>query len=317
MGVKTVAALALDGVITYDLACAVQMFRRGANRTGEPNGFDFKTFAQQPGSVSTPDGFTLAVEHGTEVLDAADIVVVPGRVPHDHQVPDQILAALVGAHQRGAIILSICVGAFVLAQAGLLDRRPATTHWEYCNDMRRDHPLVHLRPDALYIDDGDILTSAGLSAGMDLCLHVVRREVGAAAAAELARWNVMAPHREGGQAQFIPATTAMHPRTGLGPTLNWAAANLSDVTGVRTLAEYAHMSLRTFNRHFVGQVGVTPKRWLDTQRATRARELLESTELTLESIAAQCGFGTAAAMRTHLRRTTAVTPSAYRRTFRR
>ncbi len=188
MGTKTVAALALDGVITYDLACAVQMFRRGPGRTGQPDGFDLVTCGHRPGSVWTPDGFHLNVEHGVDTLEAADIVVVPARAPHDHPPPDDVLNALRGAHQRGAVVLSICLGAFVLAAAGLLDGRPATTHWEYCDDMRRLYPRVELRPDALYVDDGDILTSAGLSAGMDLCLHVVRRELGAAAASDLARW---------------------------------------------------------------------------------------------------------------------------------
>ncbi|MGC7267899.1 helix-turn-helix domain-containing protein [Mycobacteroides abscessus subsp. abscessus] len=317
MGTKTVAALALDGVITYDLACAVQMFRRGPGRTGQPDGFDLVTCGHRPGSVWTPDGFHLNVEHGVDTLEAADIVVVPARAPHDHPPPDDVLNALRGAHQRGAVVLSICLGAFVLAAAGLLDGRPATTHWEYCDDMRRLYPRVELRPDALYVDDGDILTSAGLSAGMDLCLHVVRRELGAAAASDLARWNVMAPHRDGGQAQFIPPVRTALGAGGLGPTLSWAAERLAEIDDVSALARHAHLSLRTFNRRFAEEVGTTPKRWLDVQRATRARELLENTDMTVESIAAQCGFGSVAAMRTHLRRVTAATPSAYRRAFRR
>lgn len=317
MGTKTVAALALDGVITYDLACAVQMFRRGPGRTGQPDGFDLVTCGHRPGSVWTPDGFHLEVEHGVDTLEAADIVVVPARAPHDHPPPDDVLNALRGAHQRGAVVLSICLGAFVLAAAGLLDGRPATTHWEYCDDMRRLYPRVELRPDALYVDDGDILTSAGLSAGMDLCLHVVRRELGAAAASDLARWNVMAPYRDGGQAQFIPPVRTALGAGGLGPTLSWAAERLTEIDDVSALARHAHLSLRTFNRRFAEEVGTTPKRWLDVQRATRARELLENTDMTVESIAAQCGFGSVAAMRTHLRRVTATTPSAYRRAFRR
>jgi transcriptional regulator GlxA family with amidase domain len=293
MGTKTVAALALDGVITYDLACAVQMFRRGPGRAGQPDGFDLVTCGHRAGSVWTPDGFNLEVEHGIDALETADIVVVPARAPHDHQPPDDVLSALVTAHERGAVIFSICLGAFVLAAAGLLDGRPATTHWEYC------------------------LTSAGLSAGMDLCLHVLRRELGAAAASEMARWNVMAPHRDGGQAQFIPPPRNSHDSAGLGPTLSWASEYLAEIDDVSALARHAHLSLRTFNRRFGEEVGTTPKRWLDLQRATRARELLENTDLTMESIAAQCGFGSVTAMRTHLRRVTATTPSAYRRAFRR
>ncbi|CRZ16752.1 GlxA family transcriptional regulator [Mycolicibacterium neworleansense] len=317
MGTKTVAALALDGVITYDLTCAVQMFRRGPDRTGAPRGFELVTCGVTPGPVETPDGFTLMVSHGLEALASADLVIVPGCVPRTGAPSDEVLAALVDAHQCGAVIASICVGAFVLAAAGLLDGRRATTHWEYCDDMRRLFPLVDLQPDALYIDDGDILTSAGLSAGMDLCLHLVRREMGAAAAADLARWNVMAPHRDGGQAQFIPPVRRPAGLEGLGPVLTWATQNLAEVGDVSTLAKASHLSLRTFNRRFGEQVGTTPKRWLDTQRVTRARELLEDTDLTMEAIAAQCGFGSVTAMRTQLRTTTATTPSAYRRAFRR
>lgn len=317
MGTKTVAALALDGLVTYDLACAVQMFRRGPGRAGAPDGFDLVTCGHRAGSVWTPDGFTLEVEHGIDALESADIVVVPARAPHDYPPPDDVLNALVAAHQRGAVVFSICLGAFVLAAAGLLDGRPATTHWEYCGDMRRLYPLVDVRPDVLYVDDGDILTSAGLSAGMDLCLHVVRRELGAAAASDMARWNVMAPHRDGGQAQFIPPAKTFHDSVGLGPALSWAAGHLAEIDDVSALARRAHLSLRTFNRRFAEEVGTTPKRWLDLQRANRARELLENTEMTMESIAAQCGFGSVTAMRTHLRRVTATTPSAYRRAFRR
>ncbi|EFV13430.1 GlxA family transcriptional regulator [Segniliparus rugosus] len=317
MGLKTVAALALDGVITYDLACAVQMFRRGPGRGGESGGFELVTCGEKPGTVWTPDGFTIEVERGLDALRSADVVVVPGRAPHDFPPSDEVLAALRDTHQRGAVVVSICIGAFVLAAAGLLDRRPATTHWEYCDDMRRLYPLVDLRPEALYVDDGDVLTSAGLCAGMDLCLHVVRREMGAAAASDLARWNVMAPHRDGGQAQFIPPADFGRGAGGLGPTLSWAAEHLAEVADVAALARRAHMSLRTFNRRFGEEVGATPKRWLDAQRVARARALLENTDLAVESIAEHCGFGSVTAMRAHLRKATATTPSAYRRAFRR
>lgn len=317
MGSVTVAALALDGVITYDLACAVQMFRRGPGRSGMPDGFSLTTCGERVGPVWSPDGFTLSVESDIDALRSADIVVIPGRAPHDAPPSDEVLSALVEAHQRGAIMVSICIGAFVLAAAGLLDRRPATTHWEFCDDMHRLYPEVDLRPDALYVDDGDVLTSAGLSAGMDLCLHVVRRELGATAASALARWNVMAPHRDGGQAQFIPPPSPAAIDSGLAAVLSWATKNLAAASDVETLARQAHLSLRTFNRRFTEEVGTTPKRWLDLQRATRARELLEATDMTVESIAAQCGFGSVTAMRTHLRRVTSTTPSAYRRAFRR
>ncbi|MFR9750452.1 GlxA family transcriptional regulator [Nocardia sp. 004] len=313
---KQVVALALDGVMVFDLTCAVQAFRHGPDKTGTPRGFEMRTCGIRPGPVWTPNGFELRVEHGLELLDEADIVVVPGTGIPAQPVPPEALAALRAAAERGATILSICVGAFVLAEAGLLDGRPVTTHWAYCDEFAARYPTVRLDPAALYIDDGDVLTSAGLSAGLDLCLHLVRRELGARAAAELARWNVTAPHREGGQAQYIPSVPGERDTDGgLAATLAWAVTEPSAAVDVSAMAAHALMSERTFIRRFKAEVGTTPRRWLDAQRTTRARELLETTQLPVEVVAEQAGFGSVTALRAHLRATTGATPAAYRRSL--
>lgn len=314
---KQVVALALDGVMTYDLAIAVQAFRHGPGKTGAARGFELTTCGVRAGAVWTPNGFELRVEHGLEALDGADVVLVPGIALPTLPPSDEVLDALCAAAARGATMVSLCVGAFVLARAGLLDGRPATTHWAYCDEFAELFPAVKLDPTALYIDDGDVLTSAGLSAAMDLCLHLVRRELGAGPAAELARWNVTAPHREGGQAQYTPDAMG---RTdfpgGLAATLAWAAAEPAAVSDVAALAAHALMSERTFIRRFKAEVGTTPRRWLEAQRTSHARELLETTDLSVETVAAQSGFGSVTALRAHLRAATGATPAGYRRSRR-
>jgi transcriptional regulator GlxA family with amidase domain len=213
--------------------------------------------------------------------------------------------------------MSICTGAFVLAAAGLLDGRRATTHWGYCDRLAAEYPAIRVDPDVLYIDDGDVLTSAGISAGMDLCLHVVRGDLGADAAMTIARWNVVAPHRDGGQAQFIamPVPDARN-GGGLAGTRAWALEHLAEALTVRDLARHAHMSARSFARHFVAETGSTPKQWLLSHRVQHARRLLETTELSIEEVAARSGFGSAAALRIHFERVTATRPTAYRSAFR-
>ncbi|MEV0294483.1 helix-turn-helix domain-containing protein [Nocardia sp. NPDC050710] len=316
--VKQVAALALDGVMTFDLACAVQAFRHGPDKTGVPTGFEMRTCGVRPGPVWTPNGFELRVEHGLEALETADIVVVPGIGLPTLPTAPEVLEALRAAAARGTTMVSLCVGAFVLAQAGLLDGRPATTHWAYCDEFAAMYPEVKLDPSALYIDDGSVLTSAGLSAAFDLCLHVVRRELSAGAAAELARWNVTSPHREGGQAQYIPDAFGHNDFPGaLAATMAWAAANPAAVRDVSSLAGHALMSERTLIRRFKAEVGTTPRRWLEAQRTARARQLLEDTDLPVDVVAIQAGFGSVTALRAHLRAATGTTPAGYRRSLRR
>nr|WP_232839470.1 MULTISPECIES: helix-turn-helix domain-containing protein [Nocardia] len=315
---KRVVAMALDGVMTYDLACVVQAFRHGPGRTGEPMGFDMVTCGIRPGPVWTPNGFDLRVEHGLEALESADIIVVPGIGLPTLPTPPEVLDALRAASGREATVMSVCVGAFVLAGAGLLDGRPATTHWAYCDEFAALFPAVKLDPGALYIDDGDVLTSAGLSAAFDLCLHVVRRELGVGAAADLARWNVTSPHREGGQAQYIPDALGDNNFPGaLAAALARAAADPAAVSDVSALAGMALMSERTLIRRFKAEMGTTPRRWLEAQRTARARELLETTELPVEVVAARAGFGSVTALRSHLRAATGTTPAGYRRSLRR
>lgn len=312
-----VVALALDGVMTFDLSCAVQAFRHGPDRTGRPAGFKMSTCGVRPGLVPTPNGYDIHVKHGLDALESADIVVVPGIGEPTAPVSEDVLDALDRAATRGAVMASICVGAFVLAQAGLLDGRPAATHWGYCDDFARLFPAVDLRREALYVDDGNVLSSAGLSAGLDLCLHIVRRELGAQAASDIARWNVTSPHREGGQAQYIPPV-ALPPTeaNALANTMSWAAAHPAEAPDVSALAAHALMSERTFVRRFTAMVGTTPRRWLDARRTDRARQLLESSDMPVDTVATQAGFGSVTAMRVHLRSATGTTPAAYRRALR-
>ncbi|WP_338769635.1 helix-turn-helix domain-containing protein [Nocardia vulneris] len=315
---KQVVALALDGVMTYDLACAVQVFRHGPSKFGEAAGFEMTTCGLRSGPVWTPNGFDLRVERGLEALEQADIVVVPGIALPTLPPPDDALSALRAAAARGALMVSICVGAFVLARAGLLDDRPATTHWAYCDEFADLFPAVKLDPAALYVDDGDVLTSAGLSAGFDLCLHIARRELGASPAAELARWNVTPPHRSGGQAQYIPDPLAGGSfQGGLAATLAWVTRDPAVAPDVSAMAAHALMSERTFIRRFKQEVGTTPRRWLDAQHTVRARELLETTDLPVEVVAERSGFGSVTALRAHLRAATGATPADYRRSLRR
>lgn len=310
-----VAALALEGVVSFDLACAAQVFNRAPDPSGRPGHFTLRTCGLRPGTVATPDGYALRVDHGLEAIAEAELVIVPGRQPYDAPIPDPARRALRAAQSRGATIASICVGAFVLADAGLLDDRPATTHWAYCADLAEAYPRIEVRPDDLFVDDGSVLTSAGLAAGLDLCLHLARREAGTAAASRLARWNVAAPHRDGGQVQFIPTVSPSVADGEIGPTVAWAQSHLRERPSVAQLADHACMSERTFSRRFSAELGVPPKRWLLEQRTGLARELLEQTEMPVEAIAAQAGFPSSAALRVQFRRHLGTTPTAYRRTF--
>ena len=310
-----VVALALEGVVAFDIGCLVQAFRRGPVPDGTPAGFTMETCGARAGRVRTPDGFDLVVAHGLDALERADLIVIPGRYPPDGATPTKVLEALVAAHERGATLMSICVGAFVLGRAGLLDNRPVTTHWAFADDLARRFPRAPLQPGKLYVDDGDLLTSAGFAAGLDLCIHVVRRHCGAAAARDLACWNVLPPHRQGGQAHFIPAPRTNLDDGDLGPTLDWALQHLAEPLTVEQLATHAHMSTRTLRRRFEQRLGASPKRWLLDQRVTNARSLLETTSAGIEQIADDAGFATAAAMRKHLHRQVATTPTAYRQRF--
>ncbi len=312
-----VVLLLVEGSVLFDVGTAVSVFgppRPGSSRPVLP--YALEVAAREPGPVTTSSGVVLHADVGLEALESADLVVVGGSVP-DLVAPQRAaLDAVAAAHARGARVMSICTGAFVLAHAGLLDGRRATTHWSFCERLATAFPAVEVDPGVLYVDDGDVLTSAGLAAGMDLCLHVVREDAGAGAAAAVARWHVVAPHRDGGQAQFIAAPLGAGGGDGLGPTRAWALEHLDEPLAVADLARHALMSPRTFARRFVEETGTTPKRWLLAQRVVRARELLEGTDHPVEEVARRAGFGSAAALRVHFGRATTTRPTAYRRTFR-
>jgi transcriptional regulator GlxA family with amidase domain len=305
-----VAVLALADVVAFDLSTPAQVFGN------EPGRYAFTACGVRAGSVPSTTGFAIDVPRGLDAVAEADTVLVPGLRPPQWPPPAAALDALRAAHARGARVASICTGAFVLAQAGLLDGRRATTHWAHAERLARRYPAVTVDPGVLYVDEGDVLTSAGVAAGIDLCLHLVRRDHGAEVANAVARRIVVAPHRDGGQAQFVEAPLPPASDRGLQATRAWAAQRLRDPLTVAALARHAACSERTFARRFRAETGTTPLQWLLGQRVLHARRLLEATDLPVEHVADEAGFGTAASLRSHFRRATATTPLAYRRTFR-
>lgn len=307
--VHRVAVLALDGVTPLDFAIPLQIF---GPRPETPYRVSLCGPADR---VSSRTGFALLVDGGLEEVRAADTVVVPGAEAHLRQAPDAVLEALAEARDRGRRVVSICTGAFTLAAAGVLDGLRATTHWQYIADLEREFPAVRIERDVLYVDEGDVLTSAGVCCGIDLCLHIVRRDVGAVTANRLARSLVAAPHRDGGQAQYVPAPVPVTGDTSLAGTRAWALQRLDQSLSVRELARHAGMSERNFMRRFAEETGTTPLQWLVNARLGLARELLETTGHSVDRVAGDCGLGTAANLRLHFRRALNTTPTAYRRAF--
>lgn len=301
-----VVLLALPSVVLFDLATPCQLLAHD---------YEVVTCAPMPGQIPTTTGPPLLVERGLDALAQADTVLVPGFDPVAWPPPPAVLDALRAAHAGGARIASICTGAFALAEAGLLDGRRATTHWRYAQQLAERYHAIDVDPNVLYVDDGDVLTSAGVAAGIDLCLHLLRRDHGAEAANAAARQTVVAPHRSGGQAQFIEQPVAASDHGGLERTRAWALAHLDEPMTVAALARHAHCSERTFARRFRAETGTTPLRWLHAQRIDHARRLLERSDLPVELVAQRCGFGSGARLREHFRRATATTPTAYRRSF--
>jgi AraC family transcriptional regulator, transcriptional activator FtrA len=306
-------ALALEGTSPLDLGVVAEVF--GIER-GLGAGYDFSICGQRRGRLGTRGGLRLSVDRGLDELTAADTVLVLPVERFMHEPPDDsVLAALVAASARGSRIVSLCLGAFILAAAGLLDGRRATTHWWCCQALADAYPQIEVVPDALYIDEGDILTSGGVAAGIDLCLHLVRKDHGAEIANQLGRALVVGPHRAGGQAQFIeqPVPNSDDPR--LGAVLSWAIEHLPKNPTIDQLAGEAAMSRRTFYREFRAATGTTPHRWLVAQRVLLARRFLETTRLTIEEIAQQSGFADTSLLRKHFTSQTGVSPTAYRQTF--
>jgi AraC family transcriptional regulator, transcriptional activator FtrA len=276
--------------------------------------YRFSVVGVGPGPVRIGPGFLFPAGDDADALAHADTVIVPACANVHDDPPGPLVDAVRAAHERGARLVSICSGAFILAAAGVLDGRRATTHWMHAAELARRYPAVTVDPSVLYVDEGDVITSAGSAAAIDACLHVVRVDHGAAVAADVARRLVTPPHRQGGQAQFTrgPARTD---EDWLGPLIDWANGRLDAPLTVADLAGQAGLSVRALERRFARSVGTSPLHWLLRQRVRRAQELLETTTKPIEAVASACGFGTAMNMRAHFRKHTGVSPAAYRRTF--
>ena len=308
------AILALDTVVPFDLGIPYQIFRGGRSDRGDAL-YDVRVCAPSVGALRAAGGLRLDVRHGLRTLAWAETVIVPGIDDLDRPVPPAVCAALRAAHARGARIVSICTGAFVLAAAGLLEGRRAATHWQNADALATRYPAVRVDARVLYVDEGELLTSAGLAAGIDLCLHIVRQDHGAEVANAVARQLVVAPHRSGGQAQFVDAPVRADDG-GLERTRSWALLRLAEPLTIARLAEHARMSRRTFTRRFRSETGVSPLQWLLHQRVLLARRLLETTDQPVARVAERAGFGSALSLRLHFRRAVATSPLAYRRAFR-
>ncbi|MGV9381422.1 GlxA family transcriptional regulator [Nonomuraea sp. NPDC003707] len=313
-----VAVLAVDGVIPFELSVPSRIFRAAQGPGGEPL-YDVVTCTVDGRPVATAADYSIAVEHDASVLASADTVVVPAAewfagLTDADSLPAGLAAALARI-RPGTRIISICIGTYVLAAAGLLDGRPATTHWRDAERFAAAFPKVRMDADVLFVDDGDVLTSAGAAAGVDLCLHLVRRDHGSRVANQVARACVVPPWRDGGQAQYVEHPVPEPSSVGTAPTRAWAITRLGTPLRLDDLADHAGMSRRTFTRHFRQEVGLSPGQWLTQQRIALARQLLESTDLPVDRVADRAGFGTAASFRQHLQAAVGVSPHAYRRTF--
>ncbi|MBU2669060.1 helix-turn-helix domain-containing protein [Actinoplanes bogorensis] len=309
-----IVVLALDNVVAFDLSTPLEVFDRVRLDDGS-RPYDVRVCAPTP-RVRTRT-FTIEADHGLDALETADTVVIPGCHELPHGVPETVLTALRTAAARGTRIASICAGAFILAATGLLDGRRATTHWLGAAEFARLFPLVGLDPGVLYVDEGQFLTSAGAAAGLDLCLHLVRRDHGSAIAAQAARLSVMPLEREGGQAQFIVPPQPPAPRgSEMEPLLRWLDTNADRDLTLDEIATRAGMSTRTLNRRFRDQTGTTPLQWLHLSRIRRAQHLLETTTHPVDRIGSQVGFGSPTAFRDRFKRVVGTSPHSYRRSFR-
>lgn len=313
-----VVVLALPPVVGYDLTIPPQIFGTATDEHGRAL-YDVRVCGLDHSPIPAVPGYSITPEHGPEALAEADTVIIPGtqvKGPRaDGTLPPEI-AQILGLIPASARIMSICTGAFVLGAAGILDGRPATTHWAHAERFRSLYPNVRVNDDVLFVDDGDVLTSAGLSAGVDLCLHVIRSDHGSEVANRTARYCVAPPWREGGQAQFIERHVPESSTEGTAPTREWVLRHLDKSIDLAAMAAHAQMSVRTFFRKFRAETGSTPGGWLVEQRLRHARHLLETTDLSVDQVAQRAGLGTGATLRQHMRTTLGVAPLAYRKTFR-
>jgi transcriptional regulator GlxA family with amidase domain len=344
---NNVAVVALDRIEAFELGVVCEVFGLDRSDDGLPV-YDFAVVAGEPGPIRCNAGFTISTPYGLDRLEEADLIAVPavsdrrlgepqrvpGLSPHpvspgrpipelmargaaeSGQFPPELLAALRRAVDRGAWVLSVCSGVFVLGEAGLLDGRRCTTHWRHAAELSRRYPGAIVDPHVLYVDEAPVITSAGTGAGIDACLHLVRKVQGSRVANGIARRMVVPPHREGGQAQYINRPLAEGGGGSLAPVLDWMAISLDRPLSVADLAAHAHMSPRTFARRFTQETGTTPLRWLTSQRVLLAQQLLEDTDDTVDAIAEHVGFGNSATLRHHFRAWRDTTPDAYRRLFR-
>ncbi|GAA2289894.1 helix-turn-helix domain-containing protein [Actinomadura luteofluorescens] len=309
-----VAALVRPPQSAFELGFTAQVF--GIERAGLPVRYAFRVCTESPGPVATLAGYDMLVAEGLDALDEADTVVVPGWLPAQRPPSPAVVHALRRAHARGARVVSICSGAFALAHAGLLDGRAATTHWALADELAAAFPHIKVDPDVLYVDHGDVATSAGAGAGIDLCMHLLRTDQGARYAAHVARTMVMPPHREGGQLQYSAPPHPVQIDGTLAPLLDWIAGRLGEPVTVEGMAAHAGVSTRTLARRFAEQLGTSPGQWLLTRRIAAARDLLESSDLPLDAIARRVGLSSATNLRRRFLNTLGTTPGAYRRTFR-
>ncbi|MEI5682168.1 helix-turn-helix domain-containing protein [Mesorhizobium sp. CCNWLW179-1] len=315
MNPPVVATIAFDGISPFHLSVPCLVF--GEDRTAfDLPRFDFRVCAIDPGPLQTGTGMTLLAPHGLEGLDGADIVIVPSWKDLDAPVPQPFIDALRASHARGALIVGLCLGTFAIAAAGLLSGRRATTHWAFADQLAALYPDITVDPEVLYVDNGDVVTSAGVAAGLDCCLHIMRARYGAEAALRLARRIVLSPHRQGGQAQFIEKPVAKAPATDrFMQALDGVRASLGQAHSLDNVADDAGLTRRTFTRRFQKTLGTSFGDWLTDQRVTLAQRLLESTEKSIDAIAFEAGFGSATSLRQHFAARLKTSPAQYRREF--
>ncbi|MPY61682.1 GlxA family transcriptional regulator [Streptomyces spongiae] len=313
---NNVAAVLLDGVHPFELGVVCEVFGLDRSDEGLPV-YDFGVASAEGPTLSTHAGFTVGTSHGLERLEEADLIAVPAGDKYvEREYPPELLDALRRATDRGTRVLSVCSGVFLLGAAGLLDGRRCAVHWRHAQELARQYPRAIVEPDVLYVDADPVITSAGTAAGIDACLHLVRKEQGPEVANAIARRMVVPPHRDGGQAQYVERPLPRSRCDTVGEVLVWMEEHLDEEVTVEQLAARAHMSPRTFARRFQQETGTTPYRWILRQRVLLAQRLLEATDETMDAIAGRTGFGTAAALRHQFVRSLGTTPQAYRRTFR-
>jgi len=310
-----VVALAYDRLCTFEFGCVTELFALERPELGV-DWYRFAVCAGEPGPIRAAGGITVAAPYTLKLLDRADTIVIPGWRDADEVPPEPLLKKIRAAHKRGARLCSICSGVFVLAAAGVLDGKAVTTHWRYADQLQQRYPQLQVRPDALYVDEGSIITSAGSAAGLDMLLHLVRRDHGSAVANRVAQRLVVAPHRDGGQAQFVPRPMPHDESGRLARLMDWVRSHPATPHTLRSLAEWAAMSPRTLQRQFHDATGMAPYEWVVRERVAVARELLEApAPLPMARVAELAGFGSEESLRRHFRRIALTSPGAYRKKF--